>query len=82
AKQGHLEVGAHAANCGVDMLLGIGPNAKYIVEGFNDPENSLWFPTNAEAIVWLKAHVQSGDAVLCKGSLSMHTNEIIKALSE
>lgn len=82
AKQGHLEVGAHAANCGVDMLLGIGPNAKYIVEGFNDPENSLWFPTNAEAIEWLKAHVQPGDAVLCKGSLSMHTNEIIKALSE
>lgn len=79
--QAHLGVGAFAAENGPDMLVGIGPLGKYIVEGFNKPENSVWFATNAEAIEWLKVHVQPGDAVLCKGSLSMRTDEIIKALS-
>lgn len=81
AMQEHLDVGAFAAGNGTDVVLGVGPLGKYIVEGFAQPENSEWFASNAEAIEWLKTHVQPGDAVLCKGSRSMHTDEIIKALS-
>ena len=77
--QEHLGVGAFAAENGPDILVGIGSLGKYYVEGYNKPESSVWFATNAEAIDWLKAHVQAGDAVLSKGSLSMHTDEIIKA---
>ena len=77
--QAHLEVGAFAAENGVDILVAIGALAKYYTEGFDKPGKSEWFATNAEAIEWLKAHVQPGDAMLCKGSLSMNVNEIVKA---
>ncbi len=79
AMQAHLDVGTFAAENGADVLVGIGQLGKYFVEGFNKPEKSMWFSSNAEAVEWLKAHVKPGDAMLCKGSLSMNTNEIIKA---
>lgn len=81
AEQAHREIGAFAVKQGADVLCGIGPLAKHIVEGFGQPENSAWFSTNAEAAAWLRARVQKGDAVLCKGSRGMHTEEIITALS-
>jgi len=81
AAQAHREIGSFAAKQGADVLCGIGPLAKHIVEGFGQPENSAWFGSNAEAAEWLRAHVQAGDAVLCKGSRGMHTEEIIAALS-
>ena len=77
--QDHLEIGRFAAENGVDVLVGIGPLGKHITEGFGRTENSAWFATNEEAIAWLKARLQAGDALLCKGSRGMHTDEIIKA---
>lgn len=79
AVQGHRETGALAAACGVDCVVGVGPLAKHIVEGFGS--GGVWFATNAEASAFLKERIQPGDAVLCKGSRSMHTDEIIRALS-
>ena len=79
AVQGHRETGAFARENGVDCAVGIGPLAKHIVEGFGP--GGVWFATNAEAADYLKAQVRPGDAVLCKGSRSMHTDEIIRALS-
>ena len=82
AVRGHFETGAFAAANGVDFVIGVGPLSKHIVEGFGDAQNSAWFAANAEAAAFLKAHVQPGDAVLCKGSRGMHTDEIIRALSK
>lgn len=82
AVRGHFETGAFAAENGVDFVIGVGPLSKHIVEGFGDAQNSAWFAANAEAAAFLKAHVQPGDAVLCKGSRGIHTNKIIRALSE
>ena len=65
--------------CGVDCVVGVGPLAKYIVEGFGP--SGVWFASNAEAAAYLKTQVRPGDAVLCKGSRSMHTDEIIRALA-
>ncbi len=79
AEQGHRETGAFAAQCGVDCVVGVGPLAKFIVEGFGPA--GIWFATNAQAVAFLKARLHDGDAVLCKGSRSMHTDEIIRALS-
>ena len=80
AVSGHFDTGAFAAEQGTDILVGVGPLAKHIVEGFGKPESSVWFAANAEVIEWLKARLEPGDAVLCKGSRGMHTDEIIKAL--
>ena len=79
AVQGHRSTGAFAAECGVDCVVGVGPLAKYIVEGFGP--SGVWFASNAEAAAYLKTQVRPGDAVLCKGSRSMHTDEIIRALA-
>ena len=78
-EQDHFDIGAFAAANGVDVLVGVGSLAKHMVEGFKQPENSVWFATNEEAVQWLKPRVQPGDALLCKGSRGMHTDEIIKA---
>ena len=67
---------------GTDVLIGVGPLAKHIVEGFKNRENSVWFASNAEAIAYLKDRLHPGDAALCKGSRGMHMDEIIHALSE
>ena len=67
---------------GTDVLIGVGPLAKHIVEGFKNRENSAWFASNAEAIAYLKGRLHPGDAVLCKGARGMHMDEIIHALSE
>ena len=82
AERGHYETGAFAAENGADVLIGVGPLAKHIVEGFKNRENSAWFASNAEAIAYLKDRLHPGDAVLCKGSRGMHMDEIIHALSE
>ena len=82
AERGHYETGAFAAENGTDVLIGVGPLAKHIVEGFKNRENSAWFASNAEAIAYLKDRLHPGDAVLCKGSRGMHMDEIIHALSE
>ena len=82
AERGHYETGAFAAENGTDVLIGVGPLAKHIVEGFKNCENSAWFASNAEAIAYLKDRLHPGDAVLCKGSRGMHMDEIIHALSE
>lgn len=79
AVQGHRSTGAFAAECGVDCVVGVGPLAKYIVEGFGP--SGVWFASNAEAAAYLKTQVRPGDAVLCKGSRSMRTDEIIRALA-
>ena len=81
AERGHYETGAFAAENGTDVLIGVGPLAKHIVEGFKNRENSAWFASNAEAIAYLKDRLHPGDAVLCKGSRGMHMDEIIHALS-
>lgn len=81
AERGHFETGAFAKANGIDVLVGVGPLAKHIVSGFDNAESSAWFASNAEAVDFLKAHIRPGDAVLCKGSRGMHTDEIIQVLS-
>lgn len=80
AVRGHFEVGTYAKSCGTDVLVGIGPHAKKMVAGFENPESSAWFATNAEAAAYLKAELKPGDVVLFKGSRGMHTEEILSAL--
>lgn len=80
SRQGHREVGEYARQKGVDLVLGVGPLSQDIVAGYGDA--GLWFPENQQAIAWLQAHLQQGDALLIKGSRGMQTDEIVAALKE
>lgn len=81
AVKGHRETGEFAAKCGTDELICVGELARHIAEGFASPSHCHCFESNSEAITWLKAHIVSGDVLLCKGSRGMHMDEVIDAFS-
>lgn len=82
AEQGHREVGEYARRKGVDILIGVGPLSRYIVNGFGDPTRSRHFDTNEEALAFLHEELDANDVVLVKGSRGMKTDAIVKSLDE
>ncbi|QRN86437.1 UDP-N-acetylmuramoyl-tripeptide--D-alanyl-D-alanine ligase [Clostridia bacterium] len=75
----HRKIGRMAAQKGVALLVGVGPLAKYIVEGANDykPGMAIHCINNDEAAEYLLTQLKLGDTVLVKGSRSMKLEEII-----
>jgi UDP-N-acetylmuramoyl-tripeptide--D-alanyl-D-alanine ligase len=61
ASEFHREVGAHARTTGIDVVVGVGAPAREY-----DPDELVADP--GEAVEWLDAHLEPGDAVLIKGS--------------
>lgn len=83
SQQAHFEVGACAAENGVDILLTIGPKAKAVAEGARSVRPQIdcrVFDNNDQAVAELKSLLSPGDAVLVKGSRGMHTDEIVRTL--
>lgn len=86
----HYGVGSYIAGLEqshgtVDEVITIGKEASAItkaVEAENNRIHTHSFDSNQEAIQYLKSVLQSGDAVLVKGSRGMHTDEIVKAIME
>jgi len=70
----HREVGAHAREAGVDVVVGIGAVAREY-----DPDELVADP--GEAAEWLDSHLEPGDAVLIKGSRSVGMETIAAALA-
>ena len=68
----HREVGAAAAEAGVDALVAIGPLAAGYVEGAGDAVSDVrWAPTLVEGLAAVVDVVRPGDCVLVKGSRAM-----------
>lgn len=79
----HYEVGEYIAGQKLDEVVTIGKDSRFISEAINDNNNLIvthHFDNNSEAILYLQKVLQEGDGVLVKGSRSMHTDEIVKAL--
>jgi UDP-N-acetylmuramoyl-tripeptide--D-alanyl-D-alanine ligase len=72
--QFHREVGAHAHEAGIDVVVGVGAVAREY-----DPDELVADP--GEAAEWLDSHLEPGDAVLIKGSRSVGMETIAKALA-
>jgi UDP-N-acetylmuramoyl-tripeptide--D-alanyl-D-alanine ligase len=70
----HREVGAHAREAGVDLVVGVGAPAREY-----DPDELVADP--GEAAEWLDAHLEPGDAVLIKGSRSVGMETIAEELA-
>jgi UDP-N-acetylmuramoyl-tripeptide--D-alanyl-D-alanine ligase len=68
----HEGLGADLAGAGVDVLVGVGPLASNVVEGWRavapPSRPALWFRSAADAWEPLWWEVTTGDAVLLKGS--------------
>ncbi|CAB1249992.1 UDP-N-acetylmuramoyl-tripeptide--D-alanyl-D-alanine ligase [Ruminococcaceae bacterium BL-4] len=83
SQNAHFECGIFAAKSGVDFLVTVGERSKETVKGALSVNSKLEYEeceTNEQAVEALKQYLTAGDTVLVKGSRSMHTDEIVRAL--
>ena len=81
--EAHFDVGAFAANSEVDLLIAVGEHAGSMAEGARSVRPDMdcrIYSDNRQACESLKSLLKPGDAVLVKGSRSMHTEEIVSFL--
>jgi UDP-N-acetylmuramoyl-tripeptide--D-alanyl-D-alanine ligase len=71
----HREVGAHAREAGIDLLVGVGEPAREY-----DPDELVGAPE--EAVELLAAQLERGDAVLVKGSRSAGLEAVAETLAD
>ncbi|WP_298842348.1 UDP-N-acetylmuramoyl-tripeptide--D-alanyl-D-alanine ligase [uncultured Roseobacter sp.] len=64
----------------IDVVHCIGPLMKSLHDLLPEAQRGGWFETSAEAVPRLKHHLDSGDVVLAKGSLSMKLALIVDAI--
>jgi UDP-N-acetylmuramoyl-tripeptide--D-alanyl-D-alanine ligase len=69
----HREVGSHARDAGIDVIVGVGAPAREY-----DPDELVADP--GEAAEWLDAHLEAGDVVLIKGSRAVGMETIAEEL--
>ncbi len=76
----HQEMGAYAADSGVDRLYAVGPLSAHTVSRFGS--GGRHFDDKAALVHALEADIDSGTTVLVKGSRSAGMEEIVHLLSE
>lgn len=86
APEAHEELGIKAAKMGVDVLITVGQNAKYMnigaeKQGMSNAK-SLHFDSNKQLIAALGELLEQGDAVLVKASRGMKFEQIADAVQE
>lgn len=86
SERAHMETGIQAARKEPDYIITVGNEADNIISGAVnagfDPNRTAYFKNNIEAIEYIKELVQTGDAILVKGSRGMKMEEIVHALTE
>ena len=81
----HFEIGRYIAIEGIDIIVTIGNESKYLSDGAkssNQYINAVHFDSNAEACEFLSECICKGDNILIKGSRGMHTEEIVNFLKD
>ena len=79
----HFETGRYIAIEGIDVLITIGENSRYLSDGAKSSNKDILiahFTDNREACGFLNNHITIGDKILIKGSRGMHTEEIANYL--
>ena len=66
----------------IDVLICVGNESKYVIDGAENTKDKHWFSSNQEAYEYLKSILQPKDIVLVKGTNSMRLKEIITQLKE
>jgi UDP-N-acetylmuramoyl-tripeptide--D-alanyl-D-alanine ligase len=75
----HREIGAHAGERGVELLVTVGPLAALMREGFEGEAHSV--PDASGAAELLPGLLRAGDAVLVKGSRGVGLELVARALA-
>ena len=65
---------------GLDVVHCIGPLMHSLYRALPETKRGEWFETSAEAAARTKSHLDSGDVVLAKGSLSMKLALVVDAI--
>ena len=78
----HRDVGAFAAENGIDLLLCCGPDGKHIYQGYVDAggKESAYFESKEQLVCQLPQHLKKGDTVLVKASHGMGFDYIVSSL--
>lgn len=79
----HREVGAYAAEKGIDLVCGIGKISKELVNGAenrSDATQGVWFESKADFLAAMGEIIKEGDNILVKASHGMQFTEIVEAL--
>jgi UDP-N-acetylmuramoyl-tripeptide--D-alanyl-D-alanine ligase len=71
----HREIGAHAAERGIDLLVPVGQEALAYLEGFSGEAHPVASPEEAGAL--LEEVARPGDRVLVKGSRSAGLERVL-----
>lgn len=79
--EAHREIGELAARV-VGTLITVGPETKQMADAAKKAglKDVVSFDTSREAAPYIREHIESGDAILCKGSQSMRMEHITKTL--
>jgi UDP-N-acetylmuramoyl-tripeptide--D-alanyl-D-alanine ligase len=77
----HREVGRHASQTGVDVLVAVGPLAAHYLEGQAEIPAAVHVPGVPEALATLDDVLQPGDCVLVKASRAMGLEAVAEALA-
>jgi UDP-N-acetylmuramoyl-tripeptide--D-alanyl-D-alanine ligase len=78
AYDAHREVGAYAADAGIDELVVVADAARGISDGA--PGQAVEVADNDAALAWLRDNLREGDAVLFKASNGARLYEVAEAL--
>lgn len=84
SERGHRSVGDVAATAGIDCVIGVGEEAKWITENAwrGGVEKVLHYGETEQAVKSLRDIARPGDVVLVKGSRSARMERIVEGLQE
>ena len=79
----HFQIGEYTSHAGVDMVISVGKNAKYISEGARKGgAKAIHFEAKDLLKGVLDQWIRSGDVILVKGSRGMAMEEIVQLLEK
>lgn len=81
SQQLHEEVGSYVASKGIDILVCVGKEAKYIYQKAKESMKDVYyFESNQEVIDRLDELLKEDDVILVKGSHSMNLKEVVEKI--
>ena len=81
SQQLHEEVGSYVASKGINILVCVGKEAKYIYQKARESmKDGYYFESNQEVIARLDELLKEDDVILVKGSHSMNLKEVVEKI--
>ncbi len=83
AEGGHRSVGRHAAEKKVDLLIAVGDDARYYIDGaceYDEHPQTAFFETKKDFTDKMTSFIQQGDVILVKASRGMEMEQIVNEI--